>query len=361
MLSNRNLSFLFGIIVSFFVLNLTVRDSADPIRLDEFAVGKNAVVIREPKGGNRIHCNDINDADECVLSASGHKRVTLWLGNSQLHTVNQPRPRDKLASLYLHEQLLKHGRHVVTFSQPNANLQEHYVLFANLLDRFSIDTLILPVVFDDFREDGLRAGINKALDSKETRRRLERSSAGQYLIDQSRSQGLNQTKSIQQSLEQFLNKEMEDAFQVWKTRGALQGEAYISLYKLRNWMFNIKPSSIRKMIPYRYELNMNALNAILNLARREKVKVLLYVAPLRQDILSPYNAEEYADFIEDVGKLVERTSVRFLNLAKLVPASLWGEKASTSMSDDSEIDFMHFTGLGHQVLSERLYVELLTL
>ena len=38
-------------------------------------------------------------------------------------------------------------------------LQEHYLLFAYLLDQFKISTLILPIVFDDLREDQIRSNI----------------------------------------------------------------------------------------------------------------------------------------------------------------------------------------------------------
>ena len=37
---------------------------------------------------------------------------------------------------------------IITFSQPNANLQEHYVLFEYLRHRLPVRTLILPLVFD---------------------------------------------------------------------------------------------------------------------------------------------------------------------------------------------------------------------
>ena len=41
----------------------------------------------------------------------------------------------------------------------------------------------------------------------------------------------------------------------------------------------------------------------------------------------------------------------FINLEKTVPNSLWGEKISTSVINQKEIDFMHFKSEGHDLLA----------
>ena len=44
----------------------------------------------------------------------------------------------------------------------------------------------------------------------------------------------------------------------------------------------------------------------------------------------------------------------FVDLEALVPPELWGEKLSTSLDGQAEIDFMHFRGAGHTLLAREL-------
>ena len=90
----------------------------------------------------------------CIRGAkqSGTATVFLWLGNSQLHAINQFKPGDVNAPPILFDRLRARNEYLVTFSEPNASLQEQLVLFSYLLPRLEPKALILPIVFDDFRE-----------------------------------------------------------------------------------------------------------------------------------------------------------------------------------------------------------------
>ena len=50
--------------------------------------------------------------------------------------------------------------------------------------------------------------------------------------------------------------------------------------------FNINPSTKRKMIPPRYKKNWDALEQILKLSSEKNISVLVYVAPIRNDVPS---------------------------------------------------------------------------
>ena len=95
----------------------------------------------------------------------------------------------------------------LTFSQPNANLQEHFILFAHLINIFPIETLILPIVFDDMREDEVRKNIKIALDYYETLKNIKReTSTGKNLIFSNQKKDIagNTLKSKKKTLQEKL-------------------------------------------------------------------------------------------------------------------------------------------------------------
>ena len=135
-----------------------------------------------------------------------------------------------------------------------------------------------------------------------------------------------------------------------------------SLYLLRNWIFGITPSSTRRIMPGRYSLNMQAMKAIFHSANEQGIKVLVYIVPLRDDVKIPYDLHQYSKFKSEV-ELSSKSSrdVRYVNFEKIVPANLWGSKASTTIGGGEELDFMHFKAGGHKILAERLLSELVLL
>ena len=44
----------------------------------------------------------------------------------------------------------------------------------------------------------------------------------------------------------------------------------------------------------------------------------------------------------------------YLNLEDIVPPENWGQKNSTTLNDNLEIDFMHFNYEGHLILANKL-------
>jgi hypothetical protein len=54
-------------------------------------------------------------------------------------------------------------------------------------------------------------------------------------------------------------------------------------------------------------------------------------------------------------------AIRYVNFEKIVPANLWGAKASTTIGGGEELDFMHFKVGGHKILAEEILSELVLL
>lgn len=315
-------------------------------------------------GNYPIHCGDGRDAADCLagVKARHAQRSALWLGNSQVHAVNQRHAGETNAAPLLFESLKPMGLDLVTFSQPNANFQEHYVLFEYLQRQLPLKMLILPAVFDDTRETGLRKGVAIFLEDGKIKTAMAATAIGKRILqaqeaapaDSGGGDTAGIAHTLQERVERFLNTWLESHSALWAARSEMRGHLLIDLYLLRNTLLGIKPTSKRKVIRSRYEDNMAAMAAILESAENHGITVLVYIVPLRNDVEVPYVDSEYQHFKTDVQALAERHGALFANLENLVPAELWGSKAATSSGGGEELDFMHFQAGGHRLLAERL-------
>jgi len=359
--ASRALGVAIGLAASLVVFSLLF--VGESTRFDEAALDENeskfAVV-----DGVRVHCSDLSDAAECIAGAARCKacRRYLWLGNSQLHAINQRKPADRSAPELLHMLLRASGSYLVTFSEPNANLQEHLVLFAYLLPRLKPDVLLLPVVFDDFRETGVRAGIAPALRDDQARAELSDSRIGATLLAEGEHAAADEgdlagvAATVQEKSERALTGWLEERWALWAARPQARGEIALFLYELRNSVFGIKPTTARRVIPGRFAKNWSALEAIIDLAGAHRVNVLLYIVPLRNDVKIPYVQREYSDFKEKLRReFADREGVRVLDLERIVDNRLWGTKAATTVGGEPEYDFMHFQARGHEALASALH------
>lgn len=318
-----------------------------------------------------IHCGGSADAESCLAGQRLRKatQAALWLGNSQVHEVNQWHPGETSASPLLFESLRSHGLDLLTFSLGNASLQEHYVMFEYMLQRMPIKLLILPVVFDDTREEGLRPDVADFAKDEAVALSLSKTAIGRRLASSARSGAKTEmtltedvvglTGDLQGRVEKNLNIWLGDHSRLWQLRPEIRGWLFIGLYRLRNYVFGINPETVRKIIPGRYRDNIAALNAILDESRRRDIRVLVYVVPLRGGVKIPYEVKEYAAFKSEVELLAGNYGASFKNLEFLVPDDLWGTKASTGLTQGEELDFMHFRYGGHKLLAQQIYQSVL--
>jgi len=342
--------------------------SIDPdVKFEELALGEENTSSVELVNGLNVHCHDLTDSYKCIDDYKNSKLeddVVLWLGNSQLHSINQKQPGDVTAGYILHKHAKIDNKYYLTYSQPNASLQEHYLLFEYLVDKLPITTLVLPVVFDDMRETGIRFSLLEALKNKTVSMNLNRTKIGKVIATNQIEQDMagNEMHAIENTVqdvsENYLNDKLSEIWGVWAGRANLRGDVLNNLYIFRNWLFGIGPSSIRRMIPSRYNLNMQALKAILMSASEKKIKVLLYIVPLRNDVTVPYDLIQYQKFKKETLFIAEELAVNFSNFEHLVPAKYWGTKNATTIGGGQELDFMHFQAGGHKLIAEAIYREL---
>lgn len=360
-----------GIILSIFLLNFISSSKDSELKLDELALGEDNKNFLGIENKNIIHCSDLRDLKDCSDSYKniGDKMpVVLWLGNSQLHAINQPKDDDEVAPLHLHRKLKKFSMFTLAFSQPNANLQEHFLLYAHLLDKFPIQTLILPIVFDDMREDDLRPSIYNILDDEKTLEIINSTFTGKkliYLKKKEKKDVVSNYKNFKDNsyynnyFEKKINYQLGSFWSVWDNRDSLRGKFFSSLYKIRNTVFNINEKTTRKIIRGPYVKNLKALKDILDLSIEKKIKVLVYIPPLRNDIKIPYDVNEYSNFKVEVKSITDNYKFKFISFENIIQKEFWGFKNSTNLKKKKEIDFMHFKGEGHKLLSEALFLEVI--
>ena len=370
---NKKKSFLLGILLAFFVLYFPFKKS-DKKNFEEFALNNDAIVEFSKLDNYNIHCGHLNDLDKlnnidkCLSDYQkfgNNLPIILWLGNSQLHVINQYTNGEETASKKLHKFLKKKEHYLFTFSQPNSNLQEQLLLTIYLSQKLPIKNIILPVVFDDMRETNIRPDIEKIFNdfgSKEILIYKTKNGVKLYskYLNQNDNKDLASNKSIslQKNSEKLLNHNLENLSTLWENRGGLRGDIFVKLYQLRNFIFQIDPSSIRKMIPGNYFKNFDALNDLINFTKTNEINIFIYTAPIRNDLKLPYVTSEYTNFKNDLKKLSKELNINYQNFENIIPNSLWGKKNSTSITNKDEIDFMHFRAEGHDLLANIIFEEL---
>jgi hypothetical protein len=333
------------------------------IKFEEFALPEGTSSYFAEYDGHKIHGQGICDADDCIEGwrRRGSREAALWIGNSQVHAVNQFKPGQENAAPVLFRALNGSGLDFLTFSFPNSNFQEYYVFFEYLRPRLNLKVLVIPVVFISFRETGIRDDIATAFMDPDVRISLKRTRIGERILKEYGSKESSQDAdlaalrgTVQEHSERFLNSWLGNNWSLWEARPQVRGWLTISLYRLRNTVLGINPQTKRKMIVGRYEDNMAALEALVNHAITEKIKVVLYTAPIRRNVELPYVPEEYEACKNQVKELARKTGAIYADLESLVPGEFWGKKGSTALNGTLELDFFHFQAAGHSILADAL-------
>ena len=360
----EKITFIIGIILSFITLYWVSSSIKNNINFNDLALGEETVSYFGTVKNKRIHCMDENDLDLCLDSYFNYGKkndVTLWLGNSQLHAINQKQKGQETATVKLHKLATKYKEYLISVSQPNANLQEHFLLAAYLIKKLPVKYIILPVVFDDMREDGVRFSLKYLLEDQTTIDLIKDYETGKKLLTQYKNsnKNLNIDENLQDKSESYLNKKLSNVWPLWSERSQFRGSLFNFLYRLRNYVFQINPSTTREILPGEYKKNFQALNSLIQITKENKIKLIIYNVPIRNDVKIPYDNEDYSKFKKDLIIISNKNSLKFLNLEMIVPNNLWGKKISTTISKKEELDFMHFKEQGHEILAKSLYFEMI--
>ena len=302
--------------------------------------------------GDKIFCGSPAELPECLGPAARRnlpKRL-VWLGNSQLHAINQTRAGDVTAPVLLARRLRPGGVEVQALSFPNASLAELYLAY--LLERRAhrIDVLVVPLFLDDTREGSIRDVLRDVAVDPAIRPRLQTSPAGRAILGV--LPAVTETDvTLQGRSEAAITRALEVCCGFQTMREQARGQFSIGLYRLRNTLFGVNAQSVRPLIPAQYAFHMAALDRLLADAAADGTRVITYVAPLRQDVAAPYIPADYARFKAETRAVAARQGAIWVDLDAIVPAQLWGTKDATRVGGAPEIDFMHFQGPGHAIVA----------
>lgn len=287
-------------------------------------------VFANPEGLD-IHCIDMRNIEKCLtyLNNTSDKEHIIWLGNSQLHTINHSRFDNINSTEILHNMLDGSNKNIVTISLPNANLREHLFLLDRIIKRVNIKYLVVGLVFDDFRESGLRDTVSNPDSSHQT--------------------------NFKERFETMILSHLDNVLNFGTIRAELVAQTQMTLYRLRNYIFGITYSSKRSKIEGAYQDNMSALRELLETSKAIDIRSLIYIAPIRQDLGIPYHQHEYNGFKEDLSSIARDYGVQYVDLDTLIENEFWGKGISNTFDPSEAIDYMHFTGMGHKLLAEKVY------
>ena len=280
----------------------------------------------------------------------------LWLGNSQLHYI-EDFEKGQHAAPYVLRRLLECPDTTVPLgvSLPHANLQEQYVLTRFVHRRLPIKVMIVQLSFDDLREDGLRDDFGQLLDAAD-RVALRNDPVGQAVMARAELQWQGREVGdenaalagfFQKKIEDAINLKLGESWRLWADRKWLRSRLYIDLYGIRNAALGIRSTTIRPMIPDRYAANMMTLGGLLQYAASNEIRTILYVAPIRHDLASPYDQREYESWKREIGELAIAHGSKLLDFSALVPDNQWGPLTENA-------DFNHFKAGGHELLAKAL-------
>lgn len=360
------LSFVFSIGI------LLLINESSTHRADEIGLGDTTLSYFPHIDGYSIHGNNSMSELHGLKKGwekRGKKEVYLWLGNSQLHGINQMKPGDRNCVEIAFNRFAreKKGIEVIGFSLPNANLQEFLVAFAEARHEMTLGGIVVSVCFDDLREDGIRDELlDDPCDTLTLKELSEIPVIGARLLNELKADESGKKKveknygifrfrqPFQETSEACLEYFLADHFSLWKRRPDFRAFALLSLYNFRNTVFQIKPDSIRFMIPGRYQANLAALAAILRLSKKYSIKTLLYIPPIRDDVPLPYDTRQYSTFKEELFQMAGQYDAQCVNLESIVSPEYWGFKEGTSLGVAVEIDYMHFQAHGHKLLADAI-------
>ena len=359
--SRHALILLLALILAIFLLRLGFNGDRD---FENAALGTMTVSYQaKDSSGSPIHTIKQRTAEvESMRNYAKGDSVIFFLGNSQTHSINQKNSGEVTYPELISRRDLTHP--VLANSLPNANLQEFFALLSWWNNSISIKEVVIPVFMDDLREDGLRQDFmrgltreNYFLPASDVPLMIDWNNQLQMFLPKEASGEIGPAESAtpQDRVEKALNEWLSKRSQTWRNRPNARGDLFMKLYQWRNKAFGIKATSKRKMIPARMNRNLQALDMLIEFTSENDIDVLLYVPPIRQDVEVPYDLNEYKNFISDLDQLAANNEhVRYKNWEHIVPADLWGMKASTNGSDEPELDFMHFQFAGHEILADSI-------
>ena len=153
--------------------------------------------------------------------------------------------------------------------------------------------------FDDLRETNVRDEFVEKYLSNENARNLISKNKSEFVKNllNNNIKILNKSKNKDNFLffksEEKITSLLKEKFNYLDFSDKIQGDLEIYFYKIRNYIFNINPQSVRKVLPSAYKENINFFEEIIKLSKEKNITLINYIVPIRDDYKIPYEEKAY--------------------------------------------------------------------
>ena len=283
-------------------------------------------------------------------------KVLLWMGASQLHSISAARDGEQIAVVHANEQAARRSARTryVQLSYGNAN--PHELLGVYLLARqegFRPDGVIVGVIYDDFREPGIRREISPAIDPK---LQLAGGAGVDGLATEIASRSdVTVTSPVvrnamegtpQETIEVFLVQFLEHYWPGYENRQRLKGMLQIAWKQevARIVLGGERRSSVI-VDAAAEEYGMQAFESLRRLTARDGIPLYIYRAPLRRKAdFSYYRDSDYRAFSARMESWCRANGIAYRDFDRLIPDQLFG------LTNSGLPDYFHFEEPGHEIL-----------
>jgi hypothetical protein len=233
------------------------------------------------------------------------------------------------------------------------------------------DLVLVQINYQAFRQAGIRDGVLSMLSLPGFRASVEAAAAGsephaEVFADALKRYGEREARSAAERgrapgsswLASVAALEPGSAAETWArgwlgsasgfaTRAAQKDEFLEMLYRLRLYVLQVKPTTVRPIGGARLVQNQSALDAIAELCAQRGVRLVLFHAPLNPLVELHATPEDRRSYEEMVRSFAARHDLTIFDFEREVPAERWGRLLNGP-------DPMHMSRAGHQMLAQRI-------
>ncbi len=316
-----------------------------------------------------------------LAGASNQKIRLLYLGNSQLTEIRDPRPGDLSSPQWLQlllAQKLRPARQSIEVdgaSFGGMNIAEGFIVLVAAEEQSSHppEVALLSVMLDQFRSVGLREEVQRLADLPAVKDRLGSLvgpnadlAEGCKILNSvisaaskspANSPGVSRADSVSRKVEKTLERWAE-RMPVFARREDLLRLFITTLLRWRNRLLGITSTSIRPVPPPAYAASLQFLELCLRYAHSQKVLLVVYLGPVRRRQPGNYLPSELVRLRHDISALCHRCGTTCLDYVDLVPEGSWSNYPENPEGLGGQPDFGHLTGAGHKLLADRLLADL---
>ena len=353
----------FGAIALIFVLTWIATKN---VSVSDAGLGENTIKKTDAHKDGKVFYTSLSNTLSAAKNSKKSKKI-YWLGASQLYAINDFKLGDRAAPYIVFENFYKNDTELFTLSYPNAYPSEHLIVAQHIFANTKANGLILGAVYDDMREKGIRIQIAKAVQNENTRVELSKSPFGKKMLSisdavlnssQLEKVGKKANANLMKKTELAITGFIEEHFNAESIRREGRGQVTLFIIKVRQFIEGLRARYTRDISNYKYPIpkdqyaqNWMAWTQILKIAQREKIPVLIYIAPRPTDFF-PYNKSKYKIFKKSLRKIASLYGASFINLEDLVSSSFFGMV-------DTNFGFLvrdpfHFQGKGHALLAKEV-------